>query len=63
MNECAIQRLNRKELLPSYEMADLYAPQGVDMGGGHSPQEKWNGKWPKQENCKATFENIQKVRF
>ena len=27
-----------------YEMADLYAPQGVDLGGVAPPQEKWNDK-------------------
>ena len=49
-----------KRGIASYEMADLYAPQGVDMGGGGSPQEKSGmtqyGKWPKQEN---TVKHIQ----
>ena len=39
--------------IASYEMVDLYAPQGVDLGGGGSPQEKSRmtqyGKWSKQE--------------
>ena len=29
------------EVLP-HEMADLYVPQGVDLGGVAPPQEKWN---------------------
>ena len=36
-----------------YEMVGLYAPQGVDLGGGGSPSRKSGmtqyGKWPKQE--------------
>ena len=41
-NECCIERPNEKEVLPSYEIADMYAAQGVDLAGGGSPQEKWN---------------------
>ena len=37
-------------------MADLYAPQGVDLGGVAPPLEKWNDtvrkKWPEQDNEK-----------
>ena len=44
-------------------MVGLYAPQGVDLGGV-APLKKsgmmQDGKWPKQENCKVTFEKIQK---
>ena len=50
--ECCIERL-KKRSIASYEMADLYAPQGVDLGGGGSPSRKSGmtqyGKWPKQE--------------
>ena len=41
VNECCIERPNEGGTA-FYEMADLYAPQGVDLGGGDSPQEKWN---------------------
>ena len=37
-SECCIERLN--EGIASYEMAGLYAPQGVDLGGGGSPSRK-----------------------
>ena len=41
-NECCIERPNEKRGIASYEKADLYAPQGVDLGGMAPPQEKWN---------------------
>ena len=48
-------------------MEVLYAPQGVDLGGGGPPSRKSGMtqyvKWPKQENCKVTFEIYKKVRF
>ena len=66
VNECCIERLNERGIA-SYEMADLYAPQGVDLGGGGFPSRKsgmtWYRKWPKQENCKMTFENLQKIKI
>ena len=37
------------------------------MGGGGSPSRKSGmtqyGKWPKQENCKVIFENLQKSKI
>ena len=41
VNECCIERPNERGTA-SYEMADLYAPQGVDLGWVAPPQEKWN---------------------
>ena len=38
VNECCI-RAEKRGIAP-HEMADLYAPQGVDLEGGGSPQEK-----------------------
>ena len=48
-------------------MADQYAPQEVDLGGHGFPLKKSGmtqyGKWPKQENCKVTFGNLQKGKI
>ena len=52
MSECCIEGPNDRGTA-SYEMASLYAPQGVDLGGVAPPQEKSGmtqyAKWPKQE--------------
>ena len=40
-NECCIERMNERGIA-SYEMADLYAPQGVDLGGCLPLKKKWN---------------------
>ena len=53
LSECHTERLNDKRGTALYEMADLYAPQEADMGGGDSPSGEWNDrvckKWPVQE--------------
>ena len=64
--ECSIEGPNDRGIA-SYEMAGLYAPQGVDLGGGGSPSKKHGmtqyEKWPKQQNFKVTFENVQKSQI
>ena len=40
VNEYCIERLNKKRGIALYEMADLYVPQGVDLGGDGSPSRK-----------------------
>ena len=51
--ECCIEGLNDKWGIALYEMAGLYASQGVDLGRGGLPSRKSGmkqyGKLPKQE--------------
>ena len=53
VNECCIERLNEERGIALCEIADLHAPQGVNLGGGGSPSRKSGmtqyRKWPKQE--------------
>ena len=40
----------------SHETVDLYAPQGVDLGGGGSPQQGMTQcvqEWPGRKSCKV----------
>ena len=46
VNECCIERPNERGIV-LYEMADLYATQGVNLGGVAPPQEKWNDSMKK----------------
>ena len=51
----------------SYEMAGLYAPQGVDLGGSGSLSRKVERcsmeSGLSRKNCKMTFENLQKSQI
>ena len=55
VNECYIERSNDRGTA-SYEMANLYAPQGVDLGGmaplKKSGMTQYENKWLEQENGK-----------
>ena len=51
VSECCTERLNDKRGTALYEMADLYAPQGVDLGGGGSPSVEWNDTVGKKVAC------------
>ena len=64
-NECCIDRLNKKRGIVPYEMADLYALQGGDLGGvaplkknGMTQYEKSGLSRKNEKNCKVTFENL-----
>ena len=40
MCECCTEGPNDKKVTALPEIADLYAPQGVDLGGGGSPSRR-----------------------
>ena len=62
-SECCIEGVNDKEVLPSMRWQACMLSRELILEGV-APLKKSGmtqyGKWPKQENCKATFENVQK---